>query len=83
MHPRARSAACSEQINGDWETQRVRVLGTGNYSEYDAVLENSFSEPLLRTTPWAWYSMLAPVRSLLICARLCPSSCSACDVSCV
>jgi hypothetical protein len=50
------------QINGDWETQRVLALGTGAYGEYDAVLENSFSEPLLRTTPWAWYTMLSPVR---------------------
>ena len=32
----------------------------GDYGEYDAVLENSFSEPLLRTTPWAWYTMLTP-----------------------
>ena len=54
----------SLQINGDWETQRVVALGTpGTYDEYDAVLENSFSEPLLRTTPWQWYTMLTPVRA--------------------
>ena len=53
----------SLQINGDWETQRVVALGTTPYDEYDAVLENSFSEPLLRTTPWQWYTMLTPVRA--------------------
>ena len=56
--------AVPPQINGDWETQRVLALGgagvAGDYGEYDAVLENSFSEPLLRTTPWAWYTMLTP-----------------------
>ena len=36
------------------------ALGTGSYGEYDVVLENSFSEPLLRTTPWAWFTMLTP-----------------------
>ena len=53
----------SLQINGDWETQLVVALGTTPYDEYDAVLENSFSEPLLRTTPWQWYTMLTPVRA--------------------
>ena len=56
----------SLQINGDWETQRVMKLGTLGtipYDEYDAILENSFSEPLLRTTPWQWYTMLTPVRA--------------------
>ena len=38
-------------------------LGTTPYDEYDAILENSFSEPLLRTTPWQWYTMLTPVRA--------------------
>jgi len=37
------------QINGDWETVLVSNLGTsGTYSEYVMVLENSFSEPLLK-----------------------------------
>ena len=54
----------ASQINGDWETQRVMKLGTAPYDEYDAILENSFSEPLLRTTPWQWFTMLTPVRTL-------------------
>ena len=59
----------SVQLNGDWETQRVVLLGlpnvagaaaaTDGYDEYFAVLENSFSEPLLKATPWAWNSMLS------------------------
>jgi hypothetical protein len=47
------------QINGDWETQVVVTLGTsGTYAEYIMVLENSFSEPLLKSTHFHWYTML-------------------------
>ena len=49
----------SVQINGDWETQLVNTTGTsGTYAEYVVVLENSFSEPLLKAVPWQWYTML-------------------------
>mmetsp|Transcript_10688 Transcript_10688/g.12494 ORF Transcript_10688/g.12494 Transcript_10688/m.12494 type:complete len:1506 (+) Transcript_10688:181-4698(+) len=49
----------SVQINGDWETQLVKTLGTsGTYAEYIMVLENSFSEPLLKNTHFHWYTML-------------------------
>jgi len=52
----------SVQINGDWETQKVSSLGAsaGGYNEYFAILENSFSEPLLKLTPFVWYTMLTP-----------------------
>ena len=49
----------SVQINGDWETQLVKNLGTsGTAAEYVMVLENSFSEPLLKATHFNWYTML-------------------------
>jgi len=55
------------QINGDWETQRVISLGNQQnlglglgYDAYFAILENSFSEPLLKATPFAFYTMLEP-----------------------
>ena len=52
----------SVQINGDWETQKVVSLGNaaGGYDAYFAILENSFSEPLLKATPFSWYTMLEP-----------------------
>ena len=50
----------SVQINGDWETVMVSNLGTsGTYAEYIMVLENSFSEPLLKATHFHWYTMLS------------------------
>ena len=52
----------SVQINGDWETQMVVSLGnaTGGYDAYFAILQNSFSEPLLKATPFTWYTLLEP-----------------------
>ena len=50
----------SVQINGDWETVMVSDLGTsGTYAEYVMVLENSFSEPLLKATHFHWYTLLS------------------------
>jgi len=50
----------SVQINGDWETVLINTLGTsGTYAEYVMVLENSFSEPLLKATHFHWYTMLS------------------------
>ena len=50
----------SVQINGDWETVKIDKLGsTGTYAEYISVLENSFSEPLLKATHFHWYTMLS------------------------
>lgn len=50
----------SVQINGDWETVMLSDLGTsGTYAEYIMVLENSFSEPLLKATHFHWYTMLS------------------------
>jgi len=50
----------SVQINGDWETVRVNELGTASSNEAEAiaVLQNSFSEPLLKATHWEWYPLL-------------------------
>lgn len=49
----------SVQINGDWETVRVAELGTTTtFANYVALLENSFSEPILKATHWEWYPML-------------------------
>ena len=49
----------SVEINGQWETQPVKKVGTtGTYAEYIMVLENSFSEPLLKATHFKWYTML-------------------------
>ncbi|OUS44920.1 hypothetical protein BE221DRAFT_193518 [Ostreococcus tauri] len=54
----------SVQINGDWETVGVKEIGTDassptrDYSQYLALLKNSFSEPLLKATHWEWYPML-------------------------
>jgi hypothetical protein len=58
----------SVSINGDVETQRLVLLGSPNaagvpqpangYDEYFAVLENSFSEPLLAATPFVWRTMM-------------------------
>ena len=52
----------SVQINGDWETQKVVSLGNaaGGYDAYFAILQNSFSEPLLKATPFTWYTLLEP-----------------------
>eukprot|EP00899_Mesostigma_viride_P005963 jgi/Mesvir1/15368/Mv06566-RA.1 len=51
----------SVKIGNDWETQKVVRLGSsGSYAEYIMVLENSFSEPLLRQTPFEWHTMLMP-----------------------
>ena len=52
----------SVQINGDWETQMVVSLGNaaGGYDAYFAILQNSFSEPLLKATPFTWYTLLEP-----------------------
>ena len=50
----------SVQLNGDWETVKIAALGsTGTYGEYISVLENSFSEPLLKATHYHWYTMLS------------------------
>jgi len=47
------------QINGDYETQLVKTLGTsGTYAEYVLNLENSFSEPLIKASHFNWYTML-------------------------
>ena len=49
----------SVQINGDWETVRVKEIGTTTtFAEYIMVLHNSFSEPLLKATHWEWFPML-------------------------
>ena len=50
----------SVQINGDWETVRVKELGTAGSDDAEAimVLQNSFSEPLLKATHWEWYPLL-------------------------